>query len=87
MKKLRVTEYAMLQSKKVVRHKHMNSSQIGTIGSSGTIGLNPAGIMKAGPKHHRGNSDGNSQMRNTGHHKRKSSGSNTYLRTFEENID
>ena len=64
----------------------MNSSQIGTIGSSGTIGLNPS-MIKTGPRHHRGNSDGNSQIRNTGNHTRKSSGSNAYLRTFEENID
>ena len=37
----------------------MNSSQIGNIGSSGTIGLNPS-MIKTGPRHHRGNSDGNS---------------------------
>lgn len=64
----------------------MNSSQIGNIGSSGTIGLNP-NTIKTGPRHHRGNSDGNSQVRAAGHHQRKSSGSHMYLRTFEENID
>ena len=53
------------------------------------MNLNPT-IFKSGARHHRGNSDGVPNLTSKlhfGHHTRGSSGSNGFLKTFEDNIE
>jgi hypothetical protein len=76
-------EFAMLsQKKQTISNNNANPTHLG--------GQHLNHTLLKGPRHQRGNSDGNMNLASRlhlGHHKRGSSGSNGMLKTFEESLD